>query len=169
MKAEAARKAIEKMGFRFEKDFDAGLSREVSRLATRGKLTPVQRELLKSIILAKASDIAILEGRKTVKVDDVRSLIKLCIPFIFCFKSSILENPDVTASVLTAADVHSLDSIGITQNRELASANAQKIAKKVITDLIGTPRTGPNLGLTVNLLATRVMLWKLIASLLLSR
>ncbi|HJS63400.1 MAG TPA: hypothetical protein VJ767_00910 [Nitrososphaeraceae archaeon] len=75
------------------------------------------------MLAAKAADLAILNGRKTIIEQDVITLPRLCIPGLTCFRSLLLDNEKISSVVLTPRDVEMLESIEIQKNKHLSETS----------------------------------------------
>jgi hypothetical protein len=78
------------------------------------------------IFFWKTADVVLREDRNELTENDLIKAFRFCIPFIWhCHKTTILNNPYVTASVLSGGDASLLHSVGITLNSQLAGVNIE--------------------------------------------
>jgi len=92
--------------------------------------------LIKKLLLAaKAADLAILNGRKTIIEQDVSTLSRLCIPGLICFRSLLLDNEKISSVALTPRDVEMLESIEIQKNKHPSETSNSDILDKIVSYL----------------------------------
>ena len=78
------------------------------------------------IFFWKTADVVLREDRNELTENDLIKAFRFCIPFIWhCHKTTILNNPYVTASVLSGGDASLLHSVGITLNSQLVGVNIE--------------------------------------------
>jgi hypothetical protein len=144
------------------------ISDMVSKLAGDTVLSSGETETLTNVMILKACDTALLDKRTIVNLSDVLSALKsVCIQFFWpCAKSNILENPRVTASVITPSDVNLLENLGITKNYELDVTPTTEITDKAINYL---KKKDPEMDISshdFDLFNKRIEIWKLQANIL---
>ena len=86
--------------------------------------------------------------------------------FFPCAKSNILENPRITACVITPSDVNLLESLGITKNDELDVTPTAEIANKAVSYLKGKVPSMDISSHDFELFNKRIEIWKLQANIL---
>src|SRR6188472_3173147 len=149
------------LGFTFEK----GLQDQIENLSYEaGKQSKFSDEtveqVIKPIIAFKISDVALLNKRTEVKQEDLGIVRGVCLRVIVCLRSSVIENPNVSASVLTSTDQRQLEIIGINKNDQLVNTPLDEIVNKTVKHISDSV---PNFKISneeVDLLKTRVKLWK---------
>ena len=144
------------------------ISDNVSKIAADTMLSSDEVEALTNIMILKACDIALLDKRTIITVNDaISSLNFICVPFFWpCAKSNILENPRITASVITPSDVNLLESLGITKNDELNATSATEIANKAVSYLKNKVPSMDISSHDFDLFNKRIESWKLQANIL---
>jgi len=154
------------MGFRFGPGAEEIHHRKLLEASARTNLPAPEIDTAGSIILVKACDFAASRGSKTVLDRDVYRAWSWCIPFIWpCLHSTILTNPQASASVLKPSDVRLLELAGIKTNAELAESDTDKVTDRILSRTVGLARA-PHAAKEVNILRKRVQLWQLQASIL---
>jgi len=86
--------------------------------------------------------------------------------FFPCAKSNILENPRITACVITPSDVNLLESLGITKNDELDVTSTTEIANKAVSYLKSKVPSMDISSHDFDLFNKRIEIWKLQANIL---
>jgi hypothetical protein len=144
------------------------ISDMVSKIAADTMLSAGEVEALTNIMILKACDTALLDKRTIITVNDVLSSLNfVCVPFFFpCAKSNILENPRITASVITPSDVNLLESLGITKNDELDVMSTTEIANKAVSYLKSKVPSMDISSHDFDLFNKRIEIWKLQANIL---
>jgi hypothetical protein len=156
------------LGFRFDSTLERLLELELKSGFATARFSPTEEVVVRSIVLAKACDAALLFRRSTiVNVLDWQAIRSFCIPFVVpCSKTTILENPNASASVLTAGDVRILEVSEITTNEQLSEASPAKLATTIEGKV---ERSAPRFHFEKEdfiSLQMRIELWKLQAHLL---
>jgi len=159
---------LAKLGFHFEPAFDHLLELELKSGADISALSSDEASIVRSVIRAKACDAALVSRRNTtVGVMDWPAIRSFCIPFLIpCVHTTILGNPNASASVLSAGDVRILEVCEVTTNEQLGEANLGSLTNTIIRNVEGsTPSFKFPKEDFVNL-QKRIELWKIQARLL---
>jgi hypothetical protein len=118
----------EVMGLAVHSEFVDQLTKEIDDAVKEGNIKRDQMNAIKRIILYKAADWAILNRKEDIASEEIEGLKRTCWDFIrICMRSTVLDNSNITACVLTSWDTQMLNDIGITKNSQLANASAEKI------------------------------------------
>ncbi len=159
---------LAKLGFQFEPAFEHLLELELKSGAKVAQLSNDEASIVRSVIRAKASDAALVSRRNTtVAVIDWPTIRSFCIPFLVpCVHTTILGNPNASASVLTAGDVRTLEVSEITTNEQLAEADLADLTGTIMQKVEGSTPGFKFPKEDLVLLRRRIELWKIQARLL---
>jgi hypothetical protein len=162
---------LAKLGFQFDPAFDHLLELELRNAMEVAQFSADEVAVVRSIMRAKACDAALLStGNTNVGVTNWLAVRDFCIPFVVpCARTTILGNPNASASVLTAGDVRILEVSEITTNEQLASTDAEKLAARIVETVERSVRQFNFPKDLFQILQKRIELWKIQASLLWSR
>lgn len=150
---------LQNMGFKINDEVKDRLDKLASEASKNAELTEKETEVFRKVILSKSADMALINGRSEIILSDLDVASLICVPvFKPCVKSTLIKNPNVTASVLTPGDARILEIIGITKNVDLANTSADEIVDKMI-DQIQTQRTGKVTESEKNVLLKRAEIW----------
>lgn len=168
MTLESSEKVLKKLGFKYEPEVLPLIRQTIDKSSIGSELSKSDKGVIKSIILTKASDLAISKGRTNVSKRDVNRVIELCTFLTACLKSSILSNPHISAVTLSATDVATLHSIGISNNAEMAKISVSGLVDKSVKHAEQSTKSKVPLA-KKHLFAKRAQLWSYQAKLLSSR
>jgi len=168
MNREEILKKTDDLGLTTTPDITNQISDMVSKIAVDTMLSSGEVDALTNIMILKACDTALLDKRTIITANDVVSSLNfVCVPFFYpCAKSNILENPRVTASIITPSDVNLLESLGITKNDELNVISTTEIANKAVSYLKSKVPSMDISSHDFDLFSKRIEIWKLQANIL---
>ena len=168
MNREEILKKTNDLGLTTTPDITNQISDMVSKIAVDTMLSSGEVDALTNIMILKACDTALLDKRTIITANDVVSSLNfVCVPFFYpCAKSNILENPRVTASVITPSDVNLLESLGIAKNDELNAISTTEIANKAVSYLKSKVPSMDISSHDFDLFTKRIEIWKLQANIL---
>jgi hypothetical protein len=156
---------LKDLGLKFDPEAISFVSEVIAE--TKRYLSDAETKTLEPIILAKAADEALMDGRDDIHKPDVGRMHILCaIEHLTCMRSSILHNKKVTSSVVNATDAATLEEIGIDNIRKLSNTPTHEIVDRIVTH-VKTSIPSINVETSnVERLSKRVEVWKLQADLL---
>jgi hypothetical protein len=141
------------------------IDEEVKQAQKTGGIKRTEAPVLRATLLLKASDFALHGGRSSMTPDDVRQILRACVPILWCAKTTIIDNQSSNSVALFASDTVFMKRAGIHTRRRIARDNPDKLVESILKAL---PKAAAlNIpGRSRALLRKRVKLWNLEAKVL---